>query len=353
MHSRLLSLVALATLGHALPALRTPQCTDSIASLTVSTTNFDLSSGTPPPNATIPVSGTFDVHLRFCEPTVLVPSRAGTLQTLLHGGTYGVDYMDAGFEPETYSYVRYAAARGYATLNMDRIGYGASDHPDPMNVLQTPLDVATLAEIIRLSRAGRISGAHRGFDTIVGVGHSLGSVILNSLVAAEPQLLDAVVLTGYAHKLSDIDLPALSGMGPANLIGPARFGGLASDYLSTANASTRAAAFYGVEGSFDPAALAFDEAHKDTVALGEFLTSAAPIPAPKFTGDVLTVNGEDDLVACLEPGCANLKNEAQYYPSANSVDYAVIKNAGHSVNFHLAAQDLYAKIHAWLTQHGY
>lgn len=65
-----------------------------------------------------------------------------------------------------------------------------------MNVLQTPLDVATLAEIIRLSRAGRISGAHRGFGTIVGVGHSLGSVILNSLVAAEPQLLDAVVLTG-------------------------------------------------------------------------------------------------------------------------------------------------------------
>lgn len=161
-------------------------------------------------------------------------------------------------------------------------------------------------------------------------------------------------------------------MGPANLIGPARFGGLASNYLTTANASTRAAAFYGVEGSFDPAALAFDEAHKDTVALGEFLTSAAPIPAPKFTGDVLTVNGEDDLVACIEPGCANLKNEAQYYPSANSVDYgkldfyfssstclinichlAVIKNSGHSVNFHLAAPDLYAKIHAWLTQHGY
>lgn len=124
MHSRLFPLVALAILGHASPApsLRAPQCTDSIASLTVSTTNFDLSSGTPPPNATIPVSGTFDVHLRFCEPTVLIPSRAGTLQVLLHGGTYGVDYMDAGFEPETYSYVRHAAARGYATLNMDRIG---------------------------------------------------------------------------------------------------------------------------------------------------------------------------------------------------------------------------------------
>ncbi|KZV83127.1 alpha/beta-hydrolase [Exidia glandulosa HHB12029] len=361
MQPRLFSLAALAILGHASPTLRAPKCTDSIASLTISATNFDLSSGTPPLNATIPVSGTFDVHLRFCEPTVSVPSRAGTLQILVHGATYGADYMDAGFEPGIYSYVRYAAAHGYATLNMDRIGYGASDHPDPIGTMQTPFDVAALADIVRLARAGRISGARRSFHTIVAVGHSLGSFVLNGLVAAEPQLVNVVVLTGYSHTFADIDIPALAGFGPANLIGPARLGGLASSYLTTANASARAAAFYGPEGSFDPAALAFDESEKITVALGEFLTAATSIVASKFTGYVLTVNGEDDLLYCIEPACANLKGEAQYYPSAKSVDYgelasltvAVIKNAGHSVNFHLAAPDLYANIHAWLSKHGY
>lgn len=62
--------------------------------------------------------------------------------------------------------------------------------------MQGPFDVAVMAEIIKLARAGGVAGAGVSFDTIVYVGHSYGSVILNGLIAAEPQLVDAAVFTG-------------------------------------------------------------------------------------------------------------------------------------------------------------
>lgn len=115
-------LVPSLALAGAARSLLSPHCTESLANITASATNFDLSALTLPPNATIPVSGTFQVKLRFCEPTIAIPSRANTLQVLVHGATYNEQYMDSSFEPETYSYLRWAAQRGYPTLDMDRLG---------------------------------------------------------------------------------------------------------------------------------------------------------------------------------------------------------------------------------------
>src|ERR1700759_686911 len=52
-----------------------------------------------------------------------------TIQVALHGATYGHLYWDFPYQPEVYSYVRWATASGYAVLNIDRIGIGRSDHP--------------------------------------------------------------------------------------------------------------------------------------------------------------------------------------------------------------------------------
>ena len=50
-------------------------------------------------------------------------TRAQTLQILVHGATYtGTSYWSFPFEPETYSYTRFAAAQGYPTLNYARLG---------------------------------------------------------------------------------------------------------------------------------------------------------------------------------------------------------------------------------------
>lgn len=114
----------------------------------------------------------------------------------------------------------------------------------------------------------------------------------------------------------------LAGIGPANAIDPARFADLPAGYMTTANASSRAASLYGPPGTFDPDIVLYDEANKDVATLGEFLTQAVPaVAAPEFVGDVLTVNGETDLVFCPQPHCENIKEEAKFYPAARSVEY--------------------------------
>ena len=118
----LCALSALMLLAAAVSATVAPNCVESIVPITASGVNFDLSSGTRPPNATVPVSGTFGVQLRYCEPAVSVPGHESTLQVLVHGVTYNLEYWDISFQPEMYSYVRFAAAQGYATLNMARLG---------------------------------------------------------------------------------------------------------------------------------------------------------------------------------------------------------------------------------------
>ncbi|KZV85089.1 alpha/beta-hydrolase [Exidia glandulosa HHB12029] len=333
-----------------------PHCTESLVSVTASATNFDLSSGSLPDVATVPVNGTFKVKLRFCEPTVHIRGRADTLQVVVHGLTYGRLYMDPDFEPDTYSWVRWAAAHGYPTLNMDRLGYGESDHPDPISIVQAPFDGAFMAQIIRLARAGRVAGAHRPFKKVVYVGHSFGSRVGNQVISTAPDVVDAAILTGYGHKIGN---PGTAVYPPANEVDPARFGDLPSGYITSPDIQSRAAGFYGPEGTYDPAILAWDEAHKDTASAGEFafLTQTkdgvVEVPAPNFKGDVFKVSGDSDLFVCTEPKCANLAKEGPNYPVARSYEFAVIPNAGHCLNMHYTAPLFYKTLLDWLNRHGY
>ncbi|KZV85927.1 alpha/beta-hydrolase [Exidia glandulosa HHB12029] len=351
-----------------------PRCVESIAQISASAKNFNLSfpaegtswgSGSEGVQEsfnsasgllalgepTVPVSGTYGIHMRFCEPSSAVERRKDTPQILVHGVSYDDEYWDIGFKPDTYSYVRFAAAQGYATLNIARLGNGKSDRPDPLKIVQSPFEVAVLRSIIATARTGRIPGADQEFGTIVYVGHSFGSMILNGIVASEPTLVDAAIFTGYAH--NSIDTSPVS-VQPASENDPARFGDLPPEYLTTTNTSTRATDLYGSPGTFDPAALAWDEAHKDTATLGELLTVGFTITAaPKFEGDVLTIIGDQDFPFCPEAGCANVHKEGKFYPKARSVEAAVIPSTGHSLNYHLSAPQFYRTIQAWLTRHDF
>ncbi|KZV81857.1 alpha/beta-hydrolase [Exidia glandulosa HHB12029] len=327
-----------------------------------SATNNDISSGLLPPNATatVPVSGTYGIELHLSAPTARSPSRAHTLHVLVSGATYGSDYWDIGFEPERYSYVRYFTARGYWTLCVQRLGNGKSDHPDGMKVVQVPLDVEILAHIVTLARTGGLHG-HK-FEKIVYAGHSYGSAILNGIIAKHPGVIDAAIFTGFSHPKPSNDEPGegeaidptgatpIPGFQPAHSFDPVRWGTLPPSYI-VSSPSLRSA-FYGAEGSFDPAALAWDTAHMETATTGQILTNAATkIVAPEFRGDVITVDGEGDAAAC--PGGCDLEGEKEYYPAARSVEFAIIPGAGHALNFHLSAPTTYETIYNWLQKHGY
>ncbi|KZV86275.1 hypothetical protein EXIGLDRAFT_622169 [Exidia glandulosa HHB12029] len=327
MHRSLFGVLALFSLGSAShPAVRPTRagCVDLRLPIRASATNFDLD--VTPARRTERITGTFLMQFVFCEPTVRNSSRADTLLVLSPGSTYNTMYWDMPFQPETYSFVRRASASGFATLNVARLGDGKSEHPADPEIVQLPLQSALLVELVRLARAGTLVPGKR-FRTVVGIGHSLSSGMFNDVMLTAPDVLDGVVLSGYAHVSNGQPLAVIPGFFPARTILPARFGGLADGYLTSDNITTRSG-FYGPAGTFDPAVLQFDEGHKDLVTVAELASFGIDeVPAPDFKGPVLAVNGNFDRSFCPAPLCANLLNEPAFYPKAKSVEtsaYATI-----------------------------
>src|ERR1041384_2179831 len=132
------------------------------------------------------------VHGRLCHPQ---SGPSGTVQLLLHGGTYNHTYWDFPYRVERYSYVRAAARQGYSRLNIDRVGYGQSSAV-PSAALTGSSQANAVHQIVGALRHGAIGGIP--FPKVVLVGHSLGSGV-SILEAATYQDVDGVVLTGAAH----------------------------------------------------------------------------------------------------------------------------------------------------------
>lgn len=78
--------------------------------------------------------------------------QARVVQVLVSGATYGRDYWDPPVHPEGYTYVRAMAARGIATLNLDRLGIGLSSHP-PAELVTVPVGRTSFTKSAR--RCGR------------------------------------------------------------------------------------------------------------------------------------------------------------------------------------------------------
>jgi len=119
------------------------------------------------------ISDTYTIYGKLCVPCgASVTGSIPTIQFLTHGDTLDSTYWDIA---PGYSYTDAAIAAGYATFSYDRIGVGRSQHPDPLQVVQGPLQVEiahALATIIRNSQIGPYS-----FKKVVGVGHSAGSTV--------------------------------------------------------------------------------------------------------------------------------------------------------------------------------
>jgi hypothetical protein len=179
----------------------------------------------------ITVTTSFNISARYCEPEVKIPSRASSIQFLVHGITYTKNYWSAlgfpGYDPDKYSWIQYASQRGYPTLSIDRVGYGNSSHPDPFGIDQIPMQTVVLNQIMQGLKAGDV--VQRKFCKVIYVGHSLGSVLGKSVAAAYPDGADALVLTGYSAQISSVDI-LLSKPVPAVLFS-SRFVGLSTGYM--------------------------------------------------------------------------------------------------------------------------
>jgi pimeloyl-ACP methyl ester carboxylesterase len=304
-------------------------------------------------DVTIPVSLTGtgptadQLYGRLCT-----PPGATTVQVLLSGITYDHTYWDLpgpSADPSRYSYVAHANAAGFATLALDRIGIGRSSHPNGLGVT-IDTDAATTHQAIQAMRSD--------FRKVVLVGHSYGSWT-TWYEASRYHDVDAVVLSGVSH---GVNVTATLRLAPI-LLHPAPLDPeLRSRYTDLTYLTTppgmRDEMFHTPE-QVDPTLVAFDEAHKSTVTVGEIddfpliLAHRLDIRVP-----VLLANGSGDPLFCGLGGanCTSasslVRGEKPHLGShVPEVDGFILPGAGHDLNYAPDADQWFAAAQAWVTQH--
>jgi len=294
----------------------------------------------------------------FCVPAGGAPS---TVQLLVHGATYNYFYSDWPYRPNFYSYVRTMVRAGYATLNIERLGYGRSTHPSS-TLMTLSNETEALRQVVDQLRAGSIGG--HAFSRVIWVGHSLGT-LYGWLEASVSTNVDAFVLTGLLHAVKPSWLTLAFASAYSASMDPkfAAFG-LDSGYL-TFKPGTRAPLFYWTPTA-DPNVIALDERLKDTVSGTEFGAAvplfnsppAATAPSQAIKVPTLIVLGEHDRVFCDEDGLTcnhhNVANaEAPYYSSEARVRVYVAPETGHDLQLHETAPATGERILDWLLREGF
>jgi len=187
------------------------------------------------------VSETFNIAAKLCYPKNWTPSSSTkTIQFLTHGIGFNQSYWDFA---QGYSFIDVAAQAGYPTFSHDRLGVGASDHPDPIQIVQAPIQVEIIHQLVSFLRGGKLAGTT--FKNIVGVGHSFGSIQSVGVAAKYPKDFDGLVLTGFSTDTGSLQLTfADFNTAIARLNQPDRFGSLSNGYLVVDNAIANQFAFF-------------------------------------------------------------------------------------------------------------
>jgi hypothetical protein len=279
------------------------------------------------------------------------PLEHKTIQVLLHGATNDHTYWDWPYQPDHYSYVRAATAAGYATLNMDRVGFGLSSHvPDGLD-LDLGADAYAAHEIIQDLRSGAL--VVHGFgrvraERILLAGESLAANIA-WLEAGTYHDVDGLLVAGSSHTFASGFQDVISDSIPTQLDPVLGQQDWPPDYFTTAP-GTRGFLFY-YSPDADPQVIALDEASKGTVALGEEISTDASLPvSAQVDVPTLITIGDFDHLFCEAPSCSvagTQAHELDHWGSESCAQLAIIPNAGHALNLHLDAPDYFALVNAW------
>ncbi|KAK0564381.1 hypothetical protein OC861_004321 [Tilletia horrida] len=308
-------------------------------------------------NGTVDVAQTFNISGIYCEPTNTTSN--GILQLLVHGVGFDNSYWNIQSEefdlPEAnYSYAYQAAQLGYSTFRYDRIGCGQSEIPaDGYNLVQANTEVAILENIAeRVRNTTDIGG--KSWNKTVLVGHSYGSAQSQRLSQLRPELIDALVLTGYSTSQTGFPYLLLGGAYTQAGLVFDRFANISKHWLVTATQYTDQVGFV-YPPSVTPNTTEYVRATANPVTQGTFFSiGAIGAPAENYTGPVQVVLGEKDFIFAFENPYSNGSDFAtlaieQLYPSAASGSIgSIIPATGHGINFHTTAPLAYNATFSWL-----
>jgi pimeloyl-ACP methyl ester carboxylesterase len=299
---------------------------------------------------------TYHISGRMCARTD--KSRGGkTVQLLVPGWGYDRNYYNPNYQPNTYSWMYAETSKGYSTFAIDRLGTGLSDKP-PAAELTVPNEAAVVGQVVQALRAGAVGGVPYQF--VMGVGHSLGAAVLQYLAGsttgtAVPNFL---VLEDFLNAVNPAAATALAAtLYPASSDPAFAAAGLPTGYQTTMP-GTRAGDFYYTPGA-DSAMIATDESVKQTGTSGEIttlgaartstVTHAISVPTLIAVGqyDSLDCNESISGLSCASSAAVLAREAGNYSPRACLSTY-VVTNAGHDVDLHTTARNLYNYVGTWL-----
>lgn len=245
----------------------------------------------------------------------------------------------------------------FSTLTWDRLGVGESDHPDPLLDVQAPLSEQALKVITDLVRNGTYPGVDHDFEKVQHVGHSIGSALTLSLIRDYPTISDGAVLTGFSANGSWADYFMLG----SNWLSTTEIPRFAKDYpagyIAWNHPSGIQTAFLA-PGEFDPEALLWAANNTSPTSIGEVTQIGVP-GRNNFTGPLLVITGERDLVFCGgdcyqtgNPEVLSILNSSTLLvPDAKPLETIVVPRGGHGLNMEYGHKQTYADINKFLLEH--
>lgn len=275
------------------------------------------------------------------------------VQVLVSGGTYDHTYWDfPTVNGIDYSYVHAMNAAGYATFNLDRLGYGLSAHPLP-ELLTVQASVGVIHQIILALKAGLV-GAHV-FRHVILVGHSIGSAIVVAEASSYGDV-NGVLLSGFLHFVDPAFATQLAtDVYPADLDPHFSTSGLPPGYLTT-RPGTRGQLFYYLPDA-DPQVVEMDEATKSTMTDSEvatfFSVESTPLYSIGIHVPVFIAVGQEDNIFCLGTlDCHNSAGvqayESLFWAPQAHLQVHVIPSAGHDLNLQENVSAWYSLAIQWM-----
>lgn len=287
--------------------------------------------------------------------TLCTPPDATTVQLLVPGWSYNRHYWETPPSPGASSYVQSANRAGYATFAIDRLGTGSSLRP--LSLFMTfQNDVAATHAAVKALRDGALGIS---FDKVIGVGHSLGSLVVTN-VAGRYGGLDALITTGFTHLLNYTNAAAKIIGHDYLASGDPKFASLGLDPLYvTSEPGTRHIFSYGP--NTHPSVKKLDETVlKDTANLIEaatLLNYSIPNSNHNLNIPVLVVTGDHDQFFCgmqsatCTSSASLLQHEKRWYGEDATVEAYLPPHTGHAVTMERTAPESIARMLDFANRH--
>jgi pimeloyl-ACP methyl ester carboxylesterase len=296
--------------------------------------------------------GTYRVRGQLVGPAAALGATGVAATLYLHGLGFGASFW--AFTPVPgYDFASEMAGLGHVSVIIDRLGYGASDHPPgTASCIGGQADVAH--QIVQDLRSGSYvvsQGQPVSFARVALVGHSLGGAIAQ-VEAYSFHDIGALGVISYADlgqsilalgTLASADLGCvLGGEQSDGAAGYAPFGATASDFGAEMFYDADPAVVAAATATRNPDPCGDDVSLAQTVVLDQLLLATIRVPT-------LLLYGADD--ALFPPPAGSLQRLR--FTGSRDVTLTVLPHTGHAVTLGRTAPVFVADLSAWLAARGF